>query len=809
MWTLGLWLCSLAFGQAPPDPPKDPFKPDKQGLAMVVTPLADGVSRAGQGTAVRVTVVNQKKDTTAILRVREAAGPGLPPSIYERTIEMPKGSKREVLLPFETGNNYGERIVELETEDGRGLVRPFKLRTANPNDVTIAVIGDDAYGLTSLTTTWTGGVPGRSPRPTSYERAVFTGLIPVTALPDRSSGYESFDWVVWPKPDPTELDAEQWEALRYWVADGGHLLVMVTDSAPGVNQSPMAEMLPVQLSRVVDAPEVDALLTSMRLPATPAGTPVPIAVATEIDVPGRTTWTRAKDATGNVLWASGTYGLGTVHFLAVDPSLQPITGLGAAKTQWWRELLWLPGPTDYAWYSQSPGFYGHSSTAAAIESTTTGLYNSGLIQNDADVPGHLAAALDIGKTSFVDHYDTQTMDIYGTSATWEQNLRGRLAKIPGVEPLPILWLLAFAGGYLLLIGPIDWWVLRALKRQPLTWFTFPAYIVLFSGGALVMTSLQKGSQAAVVRIAVVDGLPGTKLYRGESYVSVFATRKTDLSLGAGFEHGDAGTLRYDSGAMWEPHFVSEAGAGKVSWRAETWTLAYGRTRWITEGKGRIRVEPQGDGQWKIVNELPIDILGARLCVGVDRFELPALKAGETKIIAAPSAQTQVWKYTEVDLNLQTMNPKMALDWAEAWQLDRPAFDGGTLDATWAYPSVIAVSEQPFEPLQLDGLQPVLREITVLRLPVERPISELNPSASNAPATISLGATVPMGSKVVIVGYGPNAYEKEAKLLGQTCSVDYDLYGYEVTPGQWLYSGSVNCNGSSKYLYDVRLQGVQP
>ena len=50
--------------------------------------------------------------------------------------------------------------------------------------------------------------------------------------------------------------------------------------------------------------------------------------------------------------------------------------------------------------------------------------------------------------------------------------------LESISFLPIEWLAVFSAVYLFFIGPLDWFVLRALGRQPATWITFPVSIVV-------------------------------------------------------------------------------------------------------------------------------------------------------------------------------------------------------------------------------------------------------------------------------------------------------------------------------------------
>ena len=190
MFVLLLVAASFAQAPAPVGPQKPPssvvkpFVPDEQGLAMRVRPIADGLARDGSFTALRITLLNIGPSTTASLSYQEPSTDGTEPLSYTRTVELPRGGKKEVVLPVKPSTStFGTRSIVLSTDDGRGLAEPYKLELVAEGDVTIGVIGDDALGINALGTTWGGPVPGRTVRAANSNRNVRVGLIDKVAVP--------------------------------------------------------------------------------------------------------------------------------------------------------------------------------------------------------------------------------------------------------------------------------------------------------------------------------------------------------------------------------------------------------------------------------------------------------------------------------------------------------------------------------------------------------------------------------------------------------------------------------------------------
>ena len=65
------------------------------------------------------------------------------------------------------------------------------------------------------------------------------------------------------------------------------------------------------------------------------------------------------------------------------------------------------------------------------------------------------------------------------------------------------FLLAVIAGYILLIGPLSYLVLRRLDRRELAWIVAPILVVIFSGVSYGIGASMKGSQIIVNQIAMV------------------------------------------------------------------------------------------------------------------------------------------------------------------------------------------------------------------------------------------------------------------------------------------------------------------
>ena len=111
--------------------------------------------------------------------------------------------------------------------------------------------------------------------------------------------------------------------------------------------------------------------------------------------------------------------------------------------------------------------------------------------------------------------------------TDDGNLVSAVANLPSLALPPIGGLLVLLFGYILLIGPVNYLVLRALDRREWAWVTIPALIAVFAVGSFGFGSALRGSDLILHEVAIVRGAPGTTEGIAQSYLGLFSpTRST-------------------------------------------------------------------------------------------------------------------------------------------------------------------------------------------------------------------------------------------------------------------------------------------
>jgi len=143
--------------------------------------------------------------------------------------------------------------------------------------------------------------------------------------------------------------------------------------------------------------------------------------------------------------------------------------------------------------------------------------------------------------------------------------RDAVNAIPGLRLPPVLQMLAFMLAYTLLIGPVNYFVLRKLGRRELAWLTIPALIVGFTVCTYVTGFQVRGTAAIVHRLAVVHVPEGMSVGRVSQVVGLFSPRRTAYDVqvaGRGVRQMPGGD--YGTGTGQPLHVVEEAEGSTIT-----------------------------------------------------------------------------------------------------------------------------------------------------------------------------------------------------------------------------------------------------
>ncbi len=92
------------------------------------------------------------------------------------------------------------------------------------------------------------------------------------------------------------------------------------------------------------------------------------------------------------------------------------------------------------------------------------------------------------------------------------------------------WIILIIGAYVVVIGPVDMWIVRRMKKPYMTWVLFPVSIALFALIAHMYSSLVNVGTMRAIYANIVDVSPGHGLARGNSLFWVHSVKNATYAF---------------------------------------------------------------------------------------------------------------------------------------------------------------------------------------------------------------------------------------------------------------------------------------
>ncbi len=109
-------------------------------------------------------------------------------------------------------------------------------------------------------------------------------------------------------------------------------------------------------------------------------------------------------------------------------------------------------------------------------------------------------------------------------------------QLPSLALPPITGLLVILGAYILIIGPVNYLILKRLDRRELAWVTMPVLVLTFAAASFGYGSFLRGTDVVINQVAIVRGAPDATEATADVYFGIFSpTRSTyriDVPQGA-------------------------------------------------------------------------------------------------------------------------------------------------------------------------------------------------------------------------------------------------------------------------------------
>lgn len=219
-----------------------------------------------------------------------------------------------------------------------------------------------------------------------------------------------------------------------------------------------------------------------------------------------------------------------------------------------------------------------------------------------------------------------------------------------VRKLPVEWLLLLLIVYLVVIGPLDQYWLKSIKKPMLTWLTFPCYVVLFSLLIYFIGYKLRAGETEWNELHLVDVLAkgsGAELH-GRTYASIYSPINATYHIEA---HEHFSTFRGEFQSSWigggnENEEAKVLQTPDDNFKAEisvpVWTSQLYVSDWWQSDADlplKISVKPNGSDWTLVVSNLrDHELTNARFAIGGRIIEVGAIAAGQTKTIEVASGQ---------------------------------------------------------------------------------------------------------------------------------------------------------------------------
>jgi hypothetical protein len=225
---------------------------------------------------------------------------------------------------------------------------------------------------------------------------------------------------------------------------------------------------------------------------------------------------------------------------------------------------------------------------------------------------------------------------------------GAMIDSKQVRKLPVEWLLLLLILYLCVIGPLDQYWLKRLKRPMLTWLTFPCYVVCFSLLIYFIGYKLRAGETEWNELHFVDVIVNGDHaeLRGRTYASIYSPVNSTYKVESDLHYSTfRGEFRGNmgGGAQDEHAEVLQVGDNfKADIFVPVWTSQLYMSDWWQTAEDiplAVNVVPAGQ-DWSVVviNRRDHPLSPARLVIGEIVYDLGEIPAATNKTFKLPGHQ---------------------------------------------------------------------------------------------------------------------------------------------------------------------------
>ncbi len=436
------------------------------GPALQVNAGFGAYYRNGTWVPLYITLHNNGPDFSGTLSISNPESPiwqdtftTILTSSYQAPITMPHGTQKRVTMYLPVSSIFSVTIIPLQLLDSHGNVVRSQNATLHRLD------SEDVFvGLLSDQTA--GFDPLRTLTLPNQNGSVLLQFLNAQSMPAMAAVLANFNLIVLDTFATSSLTHEQLRALQIWVQQGGTLIEIGGPQWRQTLGSLPANLLPVKIHGTSVLPAGTQLLPSGGSTTGSSGVPVstgmlqaPITVSAAAVLTG----TRTILSAGTMpLIVQAESGQGLIYYLAYDPTIEPFVDWPGASALWKGLVIRSLG-----------------------EQLLPSRFSPGL---SAGIPFYLA----------------------------------KLQRLLLSNPIPAPWvLLLFFLGFLTILGPVRWLIIRRTKLRNWSWRIALSTIIIFSLLNYAVALNQQGTSIFGNSLSIIQLAHGGPFAYSTSYLGVY------------------------------------------------------------------------------------------------------------------------------------------------------------------------------------------------------------------------------------------------------------------------------------------------
>lgn len=323
------------------------------------------------------------------------------------------------------------------------------------------------------------------------------------------------------------------------------------------------------------------------------------------------------------------------------------------------------------------------------------------------------------------------------------SLAGVLSQVDQ-ESLQLPWLAWFLVIYVVIAGPVNYFVLKRRRKRELSWVTIPGLALVFTVGAFALTF---GARSKLVVNQASVSLASSQGSAGRTLTAINTSRGGTIAVG--FESKDVMVPTVQGQADPEARIRTTGSGSDVLFRASPLTLDL---VWVDTDsvEGHLSADLRWDGKGffgEVTNRTPYDLTDVEVIMGPATARLGQLAPGESGPVALvvdlTNLRSQSFAFTG------RFNSRQNVEEAVRTALISTLQSKTGVGSAYLTPMVMGITEQHLSPVTVDGDSVESANRTLVASPVSLEIPQgvsgtLEPVASTTYLSSGTVGNLPAG-----------------------------------------------------------------